>query len=230
MGPWVVTAGPSSTSADLTIVVTITDGCSLRTATATITVSQGCIITLSPTKSAADNEKIAIGATGGTPPYVFEISAPADPCGAIDPLSGDYLAPSTSACTGTDTIKATDTTGCTGTVDVNISADAVDVTTSGSGTATVTITGPTGATLTKEAGDGTLSATGNSGTYTVASGENDVAVVKVTATSGEWAKVIIRVANGTCTVEEPIAVTDVNMSGTTTTSDLTPVIDKILGL
>jgi hypothetical protein len=207
----------------------ITDKCSLRTATVTITVSEQCVLTVSPTKSAANREKISITASGGTPPYVYEISAGTDPltgiCGAIDPLSGDYLAPSIASCTGTDTIKATDTTGCSGTAEVKVSADAVSVTTSGSGTASVTITGPTGATYAVDSGVGSVTA---SGVYTSTS--DGVGVVKVTATSGEWAKVIIKVTSGICTVEDPIAVTDVNMSGTTTTSDLTPVIDKILGL
>lgn len=50
----------------------------------------------------------------------------------------------------------------------------------------------------------------------------------------EWAKVIIMVENGICTVIEPTQVQDVNMDGTVGgrvgLSDLTPLIDRILGL
>jgi hypothetical protein len=205
----------------------ITDKCSLRTATVTITVSEQCVLTVSPTKSAANKEEISITASGGKGPYVYEISAPAEPCGSIDPLSGDYMAPSAESCTGTDTIMATDISGCTGTTQVKISSDAVSVKTSSDGSASITITEPTDASVTQEFGAGTLA--GN--VYTAASGESDVAILKVTdPTSGEWARVIIRVENGTCKVKEPIAVTDVDMNGVTTTRDLTPIIDWILGL
>jgi hypothetical protein len=117
---------------------------------------------------------------------------------------------------------ATDANGCSGTTTVKISTDAVAVTTTGSGTASVTISGGTGATFAIDDGVGAVTA---GGVYT--STEDGVGVVKVTVGT-EWAKVIIKVEGGICTVESPVMVQDVNMDGAVNINDLTPVIDKIL--
>ena len=220
-GPWTVTAGPGSATEETQIVVTVTDGCSSRTDDVTITVSKICVLTVSATKSAVNGEKISVSASGGVLPYVYELTTATATGAAIDPVSGDYLAPAAGATAETETIKATDANGCSGTATVKISTDAITVTTTGSGTASVTISGGTGATFAIL--DGVGSVTG--GVYTSAA--DGVGVVQVTKGT-ETAKVIIKVASGICTVESPVAVQDVNMDGAVDVNDLTPVIDKIL--
>jgi hypothetical protein len=220
-GPWTVTAGPGSTVAT-TIVVTVTDACSGRTDDVTITVSAQCVLTVSATKSAVNGEKISVSASGGVLPYVYELTTATATGAAIDPVSGDYLAPSVSGSTvETETIKATDANGCSGTTTVKITTDAVAVTTTGSGTS-VTISGGTGATFAIKDGVGAVTA---GGVYT--STEDGVGIVRVTKGT-ETADVIIKVASGICTVESPVMVQDVNMDGSVGLGDLTPVIDKIL--
>jgi hypothetical protein len=179
---------------------------------------------LYPTKSAVNNEKILIDASGGTPPYVYQLMTYPPTGGAIDLLSGDYLAPAAGETQEIENIQAVDAGGCIATTILKISTSSVSVTTSGSGTASVTINGGTGATYTIDDGVGVGSVT-SGGVYT--SSSDGVGVVKVSK-SGEWAKVIIRVENGICTVIEPIPVQDVNMDTQVNVNDLTPVIDWIL--
>jgi hypothetical protein len=223
-GPWMVTAGPGSNE-PTEIVVKVTDQCSTRTHEVTITVNEVCVLTLKPTKSAVNGEKISVTASGGTAPYVYELTTVTPTGAAIDPLSGDYLAPAVAAGASaeTETIMATDANGCSGTTTVKISTDAVAVTTTGSGTASVTITGPEGATCAIDDGVGTVT----NCVYT--STEDGVGVVKVTVGT-EWAKVVIRVEGGLCTVESPVPVQDVNMDGIVDVNDFKPVLDEILGL
>jgi hypothetical protein len=200
--------------------VTITDSQS-RTSTCTVTYTP-CVLTVAATKSAANNEKILVGANGGTPPYVFELTTTQPTGAAIDPVSGDYLAPAAGATAETETIKATDPNGCTGETTVKISTDSIAITSYGSGTSFVVITGPDGATYTIDDGVGSVTSIG---VYT--SAEDGVGIVKVSK-GGEWTKVVIRVENGICTVIEPTPAQDVNMDGAVDVNDLTPVIDWIL--
>ena len=220
-GPWTLTPGATQGS----VTVTVSDSQTpARTCDVTVAYAP-CELTLSTTKSAVNGEKISVGATGGVLPYVYELTTATVTGAAIDPVSGDYLAPSVSGSTvavETETIKATDANGCSGTTTVAISTDAVEITEiTGSGTDTVTITGPEGATCAIDDGVGTVT----NCVYT--STEDGVGVVKVT-NGTEWAKVIIKVEGGICTVESPVMVQDVNMDGAVNINDLTPVIDKIL--
>jgi hypothetical protein len=219
--PWTLTPGATAGS----ITVRISDSQSpARTCDATVAYAP-CILTVAATKSAVNGEKISVSATGGVLPYVYELTTATATGAAIDPVSGDYLAPSASGSTvavETETIKATDANGCSGTTTVKISTDAVAVTTTGSGTNSVTISGGTGATFAIKDGVGAVTA---GGVYT--STEDGVGIVRVTATTGEWADVIIKVASGICTVESPVMVQDVNMDGAVGVSDLIPVIDAI---
>jgi len=222
-GPWTINAGPGSDVVTL-IVIRVTDSCSGRTSDVEINVRAVCAaLTLDALKSAVNGEKITIIASGGVPPYVYELVS-SETGAAIDPISGDYLAPAAAGDDETETIRATDTTGCTGTIQVKISVNAVaSPHTVGSGTSSVTIHGPVGATYEKT-GVGSLADNVFS-----ASDVNGVGVVKVTATSGEWAKVVILVNDGICTVKSPVPVADVNMDGVVDVNDLPPVIGVILG-
>jgi len=216
--PWTLTPGATAGS----VTVRITDSQTpARTCDVTVAYAP-CVLTVAATKSAANAEKISVSASGGTAPYVYHFMTATPTGAAIDPLSGDYLAPEAGASAETETIMATDANGCSGTTTVKISTDAVEVTTTGSGTASVTISGGTGATFAIDDGVGAVTA---GGVYT--STEDGVGVVKVTVGT-EWAKVIIKVEGGICTVESPVMVQDVNMDGSVNINDLTPVIDKIL--
>jgi len=215
--PWTLTPGATNGS----VTVTISDSQTpARTCDVTVAYAP-CILTVAATKSAVNGEKISVGASGGTAPYVYHFMTATPTGAAIDPLSGDYLAPAAGASAETETIMATDANGCSGTTTVKISTDAVAVTPTGSGTASVTITGPEGATCAIDDGVGTVT----SCVYT--STEDGVGVVKVTVGT-EWAKVIIKVEGGIYTVESPVMVQDVNMDGSVDANDLTPVIKKIL--
>jgi hypothetical protein len=217
--PWTLTPGATAGS----VTVTISDSQTpARTCDVTVAYTP-CVLTVAATKSAANAEKISIGATGGVLPYVYELMTATATGAAIDPLSGDYLAPAAGASAETETIMATDANGCSGTTTVKISTDAVVVTTTGSGTASVTISGGTGATFAIHDGVGAVTA---GGVFT-SSTEDGVGVVRVTKGT-ETADVIIKVASGICTVESPVMVQDVNMDGAVNINDLTPVIDKIL--
>jgi hypothetical protein len=125
-GPWTLT--PGSTAGSVT--VRITDSQTPpRTCDLTIAYNP-CILTVAATKSAVSDENISVTASGGTPPYVFELATTATTGATIDPLSGDYLAPSASTSTvQVETIKASDANGCTGTTEVKISSNALTVTT-----------------------------------------------------------------------------------------------------
>jgi hypothetical protein len=143
-GPWTLIPGPTAGS----ITVRISDSQTpARTCDVTVTYTP-CILTVAASKSAVNGEKISVAASGGTPPYVFELTTIAPTGAAIDPLSGDYLAPSVSggtaagtAMSGTleppersstiyiETIRATDVNRCIGTTTVKISASALSVTT-----------------------------------------------------------------------------------------------------
>jgi len=203
-GPWTLTMSGSTAGS---VTVRITDS---QTPGRTCDVTVGytpCVLTVAATKSAANNEKISIAATGGTLPYVYELTTATATGAAIDPLSGDYLAPKAGATEEIESIMATDTEGCIGTTTVKISTDAVAVTTTDSGTVSVTINGPEGATY-ANTGVGSLADNVFS-----AGAVNGVGVVNVTATSGEWAKVVILVKDGISTVKNPVPVEDVNMDG-----------------
>jgi len=216
--PWTLTPGTTAGS----VTVTVSDS-QIPARTYDVTVAYTpCVLTVAATKSAANAEKISVGATGGVLPYVYELTTATATGAAIDPLSGDYLAPAAGASAEIETIMATDANGCSGTTTVKISTDAVAVTTTGSGTASVTISGGTGATFAIHDGVGAVTA---GGVYT--STEDGVGIVRVTKGT-ETAKVVISVEDGICTVESPVAVQDVNMDGAVNVNDLTPVIDKIL--
>jgi hypothetical protein len=180
-----------------------------------------CELTVSTTKSAVNGEKITISASGGTSPYVYKLITTTPTGAAIDPISGDYLAPVAGAEAEIETIQVIDANGCVGTSTVKISPAAVAVTTTGSGTASVTINGPADATYAIDSGVGSL--IGN----VYSSTGDGMGVVKV-AKDNEWAKVIIKVENGICMVMDTVPVQDVNMDGAVDINDLTPVIDKIL--
>jgi len=169
-----------------------------------------------------NGEKISVAATGGVMPYVYDLVTTTPTGGSIDPLSGDYSVPKAGATEVTETIRAIDTAGCLGTTTVKISTDTVAVTTTGSGTPFVVINGPVGSTYTIDDGVGTVT---SGGVYS--SAEDGIGIVKVSK-GDEWAKVVIKVKNGICTVIEPTPVQDVNMDGTVDVNDLTPVIDWIL--
>jgi hypothetical protein len=180
-----------------------------------------CELTVSTTKSAVNGEKISISASGGTSPYVYKLITATLTGAAIDPISGDYLAPVARAEAETEIIQVIDANGCVGTSTVKISPAAVAVTTTGSGTASVTINGPADATYAIDSGVGSL--IGNVYTST----GDGIGVIKV-AKDNEWAKVIIKIENGICMVVDTVPVQDVNMDGAVDINDLTPVIDKIL--
>jgi len=274
-GPWTVTAGPGSPSEETQIVVTVTDSCSGQTSVVTITVNKQCILTVSASKSAANGEKISVRATGGTPPYVFELttftpaSAPylakgssmtietPTSLGKIDPLSGDYLAPSAGSPGSATiaTIQAEDVNGCTGATTVKISPMALAVTTEvvadkvyfsvSTGTAGSSQIAPRSEALFTDdsirIGDA-ISTTGMEGV--TAEVLNDCGsvdgsgvytappekncIADVKLTKGEeWAKVFILVKEGIPEVIEGIKVEDVNMDTVVDGSDLTPIIDWI---
>jgi len=218
-GPWTLTPGSLGGS----VTVTFSDSQTpARTCTSTV-IWTPCVLTIAATKSAANGEKISVGATGGVLPYFYELMTATPTGAAIDPLSGDYLAPSASGSTvETETIRATDTNGMTGTTTVKISAAAVAVTTYGSGTASCTISGPPVSVYAIDNGDCSVTSGG-----VLTSAEDGICVVKVSK-GGEWAKVVIKVEGGICTVEAPVMVQDVNMDGAVDVNDLTPVIDWIL--
>jgi len=215
--PWTLTVGSTAGSVTVRITDSQTPG---RTCDVTVTYTP-CILTVAATNSAANAEKISVGATGGVLPYVYELTTATATGAAIDPLSGDYLAPAAGATDETETIMATDANGCSGTTTVKISSNAVALTITGSGTATVTISGGTGAIFAIQDGVGAVTA---GGVYT--SSSDGVGIVRVTNT--ETADVIIKVEGGICTVQSPVMVQDVNMDGAVNVNDLTPVVDKIL--
>ena len=125
-GPtWTVT--PGSTAGSITVQVSDSQE-PAKTCSVTIT-STPCILTVEAQKSAVNGEKISVAAGGGTPPYVFELTTIAPTGAAIDPVSGDYLAPAVSDSTvQTETILATDINSCTGTTTVKIADSAITVT------------------------------------------------------------------------------------------------------
>ncbi|MCX5886497.1 MAG: hypothetical protein NT096_11425 [Proteobacteria bacterium] len=226
--PWTLTPGATAG----TVAVRITDSQTpARTCDVSVTYTP-CILTVAATKSAANGEKISVAANDGTPPYVFELTTIAPTGAAIDPVSGDYLAPSVSDSTvQTETILATDLHSCTGTTTVKIAASAITVTTEvvadkvyfsvSSGTAASSMEGVTVELL------NSCGSVDSSGVYTAPSGKNCVASVKISK-GGEWAKVFIQVKEGILEVIEGIKVEDINMDTVVNVNDLTPVIDWIL--
>jgi MYXO-CTERM domain-containing protein len=113
------TAGTTGNSVD---VITVTDANGVST-TVTITVGPG--ITIAPAKpTVAAGGTIPLTATGGSGTgYTWRLTD-ASGGGTIDPATGVYSAPHTSATGGTDVVQVTDSLGNTASLSVKVTASA----------------------------------------------------------------------------------------------------------